>query len=130
MKKSFLAWDKIKQRLDIQNTKPPQFYEREVWWVYVGLNVGTEIDGKSHLYTRPVLIFKKLSTNGFIGIPFSTKTKDGSWYIRIFLNNTLSTALLSQVSYYDTKRLSNKLGRIGRSQYKLVRESVYRLLFI
>lgn len=42
--------------------------EREVWWVAVGENVGVEINGKSGRFSRPVLVYKKLSKFGFLGI--------------------------------------------------------------
>lgn len=50
----------------------PKITEGEVWWVAIGENVGVEINGKSRYFSRPVIVFRKLSHLGFMGIPLST----------------------------------------------------------
>ena len=61
--------------------KIPKVNESDVWWVAVGENVGVEINGKSEYFSRPVLVCKKLSHLGFMGIPLTTQKHDGSWYV-------------------------------------------------
>ena len=50
--------------------------------------MGSEIGGKSNKFTRPVIIFRKLSHGFYFVIPTSTKEKDGSWYVK-FTQQTL-----------------------------------------
>ena len=67
--KRFLEWIQLKEQLHNASHKPPLFKEGEVWWCSVGENVGKEINGKSKLFSRPVLVFKKLTSETFLGIP-------------------------------------------------------------
>ena len=60
--KPFDRWNKVKQRLERKNIDNSfHFYEREVWWCSLGVNVGVEVDGKNHQFERPVLVsYKKI----------------------------------------------------------------------
>ena len=75
MIKQFLEWIGLKEKLHAQNYEPPLFKENEIWWCYVGENVGVEINGKSRNFSRPILIFKKYDKYSFLGLPLSTKIK-------------------------------------------------------
>ena len=78
--KNFQDWFSLKPKLDNNNHKPPFVSERDIWWCHLGENIGTEISGKSKKFTRPVIIFKKLSHHTFFFFPAYTKIKSGSWY--------------------------------------------------
>ena len=69
MFKDFLRWFKLKPKLDNRNHKPPLISEGQIWWCHLGENIGTEINGKGKSFTRPVIIFKKLSQFTFLAIP-------------------------------------------------------------
>lgn len=49
----------------------------------VGLNIAMESCGKGKTLRRPVLIYKKLSGNLFIGLPLTSKEKTGTWFTDI-----------------------------------------------
>jgi hypothetical protein len=51
------------------------------WSPSIGENVGSEINGKSQLFSRPVIIVKKLAHGFYFVIPTTTKSKVGSWFI-------------------------------------------------
>ena len=61
MLKRFSEWFGLKKKLHERQQTPPLISEREVWWASVGENVGSEVNGKSALFSRPVIIYKKLS---------------------------------------------------------------------
>ena len=103
--KRFLEWIKLKERLHQIAYKPPLFRQGEVWWCSIGENVGSEINGKSKLFSRPVLIFKKLSATTFLGIRTSSQDRNGSWYVRITLQNKVSVVILSQIRVFDYKQV-------------------------
>lgn len=63
----FNEWIKVKKKLHY-HARTPYIKEGEVWWAAVGENIGVEINGKSQYFSRPVVIFKKLSKFGFMGI--------------------------------------------------------------
>ncbi len=47
--KNFCEWNKLKGYIE-ENNKPMLFREREIWWCSVGLNIGTEQDGKTEYF--------------------------------------------------------------------------------
>lgn len=110
--KNFLDWIKLKEKLHNNKNKPPLFKEGEVWWCCIGENIGSEINGKSSLFSRPVLIYKKLSSSTFMGIPTSSQDRKGSWYVNITLKKNQSIVILSQARLFDYKRLSSKIGEL------------------
>lgn len=57
--KRFFEWISLKKSLDSIIIDPPYVSDGEMWWASLGHNVGSEIDGKSRLFSRPVIIFKK-----------------------------------------------------------------------
>ena len=107
--KSFKEWFSVKEKLDAIDAHPPLFKEGEVWWCAIGENVGVEVSGKDASFSRPVLVFKKLSQYGFIGIPLSTQNKQGTWYVSVIMKEKAVTANLSQIRFFSSKRMYNKL---------------------
>ncbi|MFT7824822.1 MAG: type II toxin-antitoxin system PemK/MazF family toxin [Sulfurimonas sp.] len=86
-------------------------------WASIGINVGFEQDGKSELFSRPVLIVKKYNKNLFFGVPLSTTIREGSFFFTFELNGDQSSALLVQGRVYDAKRLENKIGMISKDDF-------------
>lgn len=127
MKKDFDNWNEHKKAID-DTDAGLYFYEREIWWCSIGVNVGFEQDGKNEYFTRPVLILKKFSKDVFIGLPLSTSKKEGRYYFKFTFQGQKSNALLSQVRLFDAKRLKDKLGRLPKSIFKEIRQKVKDLL--
>jgi len=115
MSKDFDSWNTLKKRLN-SKTKDIFFKERDIFWASIGLNIGYEQDGKSDLFSRPVLIMKKYNKNIFLGIPLSSKIKDDE-----------VTALLVQARLFDAKRLENKIGKISTDEFKLLKNKYGKL---
>ena len=127
--KRFLEWIKLKEKLHSGTYNPPLFKQQEVWWCSLGENIGTEINGKSMLFSRPTLIYKKLGTHSFLAIPMTSQPKQESWYVKIKLFNKASTILLNQMRVLDYRRLSSKLGEIDKEDFAAVRTG-FRKLYI
>lgn len=119
MEKDFDKWNKKKISID-SNKKYNHPKEKEVWWCSVGMNVGTEIYGKGDDYTRPVLIINAEIGEGFIGIPLTSKLKNGKYSCIIRFNDKLGTALVSQIRNFDKRRLTKKIGRVVERDYTKV----------
>lgn len=49
--------------------------EGEIRWCRLGMNIGSETQGKGSYFERPVLILKKFSRDVFLGIPVTSKIK-------------------------------------------------------
>jgi mRNA interferase MazF len=81
MHKDFDSWNLLKKKIQIKNSVP-SFKSKEIWWCNLGINIGSEQDGKGLLFSRPVLVIKKISRQLFVGIPLSSKIKED----KIFFN--------------------------------------------
>jgi len=99
----------------------------EIWWVGVGENVGVEINGKSEYYSRPVLVLKKLSRYGFMGVPLTSQAHEGSWYVPFEFQDRIETAVLAQARVFSVARLYGRIGQAPDSDLEKVREGFLRL---
>ena len=111
--KRFTEWLTLKEKLNAIGYTPITFKEGEVWWCYIGENIGSEINGKSDVFTRPVLILKKYDAFSFFGLSLTTKEKIGTWYLPIVFNSRKQIIILTQGRRYDYRRLQKKMGAIS-----------------
>jgi mRNA interferase MazF len=117
MFKRFLEWALLKEKLQANTPTPPFVRERDVWWMSMGDNIGSEINGKSKLFSRPAVIYKKFSSNFFLVVPTTSQRKEGSWYVPIQLNGKETYACLHQVKTFDYRRFSDKLGQLNENEF-------------
>ncbi|QQR65174.1 type II toxin-antitoxin system PemK/MazF family toxin [Candidatus Kaiserbacteria bacterium] len=130
-KKQFNEWNTIKKNVDTYSHKPPLFKDREIWWCTFGVNVGSEECGKNLFFRRPVLVIKKLSQTSFIGVPLSTKSNSGSWYVDVTHSDGLkNTANVAQVRYIDYRRLDKRIGTLDSIDFKKVQDQLGKVLGI
>lgn len=119
-------WNEVKKNTSKSTEKAVKV--GKVYWVRLGLNIGSEVYGKGENYVRPVLVLKLIYKNSFIGVPLSTKTKDNSFpYFYSFYtkNNDIRTALLSQLRLFDTKRVENIANiNISKSDFENIRDKI------
>lgn len=66
-------WNEVKKNTNKSKEKAVKL--GKVYWVRLGLNIGSEVYGKGKNYVRPVLVLKIVYKNSFIGVPLSTKAK-------------------------------------------------------
>jgi mRNA-degrading endonuclease toxin of MazEF toxin-antitoxin module len=129
VKQKFNNWNNLKQKIDKKNIIP--FKQGEIYFVSVGQNIGYEIYGKKELYLRPVLVYRKLSKQTFIGIPLSSKQKDGTYFYTFrYSDKTLSTALLNQIRVFDIKRAEYFDGTIKISDLGKLKDKLLKLMDI
>jgi len=121
--KKFNEWNTLKKSLNAKDTVP-NFKEREIWWCSLGVNVGHEQDGKNAECSRPVLIVKKFNKRLFWGVPLTTQIKDSPHYHRFTFKNRPQCAMLTQLRLWDANRITNKMGQLGRKEFKTIRASI------
>lgn len=114
MNKWFALWIVLKEKLHGKISKPPQVSEGDIWWASIGENIGYEINGKSKLFTRPVIILKKISKGFYFAIPTTSQSRVGSWYIGFPESSLIKTACLHQARPVDYRRLYSKLGELKK----------------
>lgn len=86
------------------------------------MNIGDEVYGKGELFSRPVLVYKKLTSTTFLGLPVTSQEKTGTWYVEFILNGTTQRALLNQARVFDARRLQERLGELTESDHRMVRD--------
>lgn len=127
--KNFLKWIGVKQKIHQTGSRPTFFKEGDIWWCAVGENVGVEINGKGETFSRPVFVYKKLSREGFVGIPLSTKNKEGSWYIQFTFREKVVCANLAQVKVFSASRMLDKMGALDEGDIEKIKSGFLRLYF-
>ena len=125
--KDYREWMGVKARVN-NHGLVRTFKEGEIWWAAVGENVGTEIDGKSFRYSRPVIIFKKHSKLCFTAIPLSSQLHTGSWYCRFDFRGRAQNAVLVQAKAMDVTRLYEKIGELSRGDYRRIRDAFFKIM--
>jgi mRNA interferase MazF len=123
MWEDFLTWIKLKFKIQ-QKVARPTFKEKEIWWCYLGQNIGDEENGKNISFNRPVIILKKFNKNLAIVVPTSTKLKDNIYYIDIFYSSRQYSALISQIRALDSKRLQNKIGELNQKDFIKIKQEI------
>jgi mRNA interferase MazF len=127
LKKHFLEWIGLKERLDHNKSKPPLVNERDLWWVSLGENVGSEMNGKSDKFSRPALILKKLSHSFYLIAPSTIQHKEGTWYVKVQQNEKAVYICLHQIRTIDYRRLWSRLGKMDESDFRRVKFAFSRL---
>ncbi len=119
MSKDFDSWNELKKNMD-ERKNTPFANQRDIWWCSLGLNVGTEEDGKNELFERPVLVLKIFSKTMIRVAPLTSKIRDDDHHIVISYNKREGSVILSQTKTISTKRLSRKLTRLQKEQFEKV----------
>lgn len=127
--KEYNKWNEKKQAIELAQEKEILFKEGEIWWSSVGMNVGNEIFGKGEDFTRPVLVFKKLSQNSCIVLPVTTQEKIGSWFTPVTLNGGPRWVMLYQIRMTHVSRFQRRLGQLSPADYSKVRKMLKDFLF-
>lgn len=127
MEKDFDAWNIQKKNIHHLGNKKT-FHEREIWFIAIGENVGFEQNGKGKEFLRPVVVYKKFSRNVFLGIPLTKTEKEGKFYDSFDFQRKRSTAILSQVRLFDSRRLKYMVGKMSGGDYKRLKEKLIELI--
>jgi len=117
----------VKEDLDAREHRPPLVSEGDVWWMSVGANVGTELDGKGRLFTRPAIIYKKLARDFYFVIPATTRPREGSWYVPYWHQGRRVFACLHQARSINHRRLSDKMGALDEADFEKVQKGFREL---
>jgi mRNA interferase MazF len=128
MKKDFTDWNSRKIIInEIKNV--PFFHEREIWFCFLGANVGFEQDGQGEEFQRPIVVIKKFNNEICWAIPLSKTKKRGKYYFDFkFSEEITSVAILSQIKLIDVHRLSRKIGDMNEENFSELIKKLKALL--
>lgn len=125
--KNFDKWNINKKGLEGNKVVCVTPNAREVWWVSLGVNIGSEQDGLGANFERPVLILKKLSPSTFLVFPLSTKEKLEKFQYKVIVNGKEGYVLLDQVKVIDTKRFLRKMGYVDKETFEIIKQKFINL---
>lgn len=124
--KHFGEWIELKEKLHFGNSAP-KVSDGDIWWCGFGENVGIEINGKNSRFSRPVVIMKKLSRYGFMGVPLTSQEKTGTWYAEFEFLGKKEFAAVCQARVMSVSRLYTKIGQIPKSDLDTIKEAFHKL---
>ena len=92
----------------------------EIWWCGTGQNVGVEINGKGRSFARPIVVYKILGKNSFMGIPLTSKEKFGDWYVKFSYHNRNQFAAICQARVISRARLYERMGELELDDFNKI----------
>jgi mRNA interferase MazF len=125
--KDFDSWNLQKKSLQ-DRIFSDYVHEREVWWCSLGLNLGSEEDGKHSLFERPVLVLKKFNKDTVLAVPLTSKMKSDPYRVTLSRRENNFSALLSQIRVISTKRLTRKIYKIDGRDFLRVADAIKAML--
>ena len=124
--KRFEEWMELKEKLHFGGSVP-KVSDGDIWWCGLGENVGVEINGKSSRFSWPVVVMKKLSRYGFMGIPLTSQEKTGTWYAEFEFLGKKEFAAICQARVISVSRLYAKIGQIPKSDLEIIKKAFHEL---
>jgi mRNA interferase MazF len=138
MQKDFDTWNDKKKKINDDPNHRVFFHNRELWFAYLGANVGFEQDGRGADFLRPVLVLRKFNNVIFWALPLTKTWKPHNPYYACFHYVAFpeiesapllsSTAILSQLRLVDARRLRYKIGTVHADEFGTLKEKIRRLL--
>jgi len=126
--KYFDNWNNQKKEVQVKK-EIPYFYEREIWYIKMWLNIWFEQDWKGENFYRPLIILKKFNKDLFWWIPLTSINKDWKYYFGfIDSNNKKQIVILSQLKLYSSKRLVSKKWDISKIDFINLKEKIKSLI--
>lgn len=126
--KEFDQWNEKKKQTD-KRVLDERFYvySREVWWCSLGVNIGSEVDGKNESFERPILVVRVLSNDGFLGVPLTSREKNHPYAVTVHYETGVSFANISQLRLMSKKRMIRKIGMIDKKDFQMVLDRLKNL---
>jgi mRNA interferase MazF len=111
--KDFDKWNNVKKKVDEENNSSI-FRVGEIRWVVLGVNIGSEIDGKGDSFNRPCLIVDSFSDKLVLVFPMSTKLKKTAGYVEITLPDGRQVSVcIHQAKTISPKRILKRITSIS-----------------
>ncbi len=130
--KDFSHWALVKSGLDVVDP-PNYFFEGEVWWASLGVNIGHELNGKFPSYSRPIVILKTFSRSSLFYVPLTTAKEDRIkpflFYVGEVIPGKQSNASLSHASSMDGRRLLAKIGNLEQNLFNDLKKATKVYIF-
>jgi len=127
MEKNFDQWNEVKKQT---HAEPPRLYTvREVWWCRLGVNVGSEQDGRGSSFLRPVVIMCAFGSDACLVVPLTTSAREHPLRIPVGdIQGEKARANISQIRVVDTRRLVEKVGFLDERLFQELKKRTKAIL--
>lgn len=122
--KEFTKWHEIKSVTEERDTSRILVKEGALWLIRLGVNVGSELDGKGTQFFRPVIVIKKVNEQVFFGVPISSKVTRGYFRQKFTLLGKPRDAILSHVRAFDKKRCMRFMTMLDKNTMDIIIQRV------
>lgn len=124
--KDFDGWNEIKKRTNVE--QPRLYTVREIWWCRLGVNIGTEQDGRGEWHVRPCVILRGFGPDACLVAPLTTSAREHPLRVAVgMVDGKAARVNLSQLRVVDTRRLEQKIGFLEKKIFTDIRKIVSRL---
>ena len=128
-KKDFETWNKVKQiveRKEIleQENEEANLRNGEIRWANLGVNIGSEIDGKGDLFTRPVIVLHLVGKVNALVVPMSTKVERRAGYFSINVQGKEVSYCVNQIKIISVKRLQERISKLTTNKILEVKSNI------
>ena len=128
---SFDKWNEVKKTTQVKKRKLGM-KAREIFWVKIGQNLGSEEYGKGKDFARPVIIVRRLTSDLFIGIPITTTIKNNDYFHSFTYDNKSrgmveNSAMILQVKTFSIKRVLSKIGMVNKEDFDKILDKTKNL---
>jgi mRNA interferase MazF len=129
--KEYDEWNEVKKHTQ-QKKRKLGMKSREIFWVKIGHNIGSEEYGKGKDFARPVIIVRRLTSDLFIGIPITTTIKNNDYFHAFTYDNKSrgmveNSAMILQVKTFSIKRVLSKIGTVNKESFDEILEKTKSL---
>ncbi|MDZ4299872.1 MAG: type II toxin-antitoxin system PemK/MazF family toxin [Candidatus Sungbacteria bacterium] len=127
MHKAFDQWNEEKKKTHAEN--PRLYTVREMWWCRLGINVGSEQDGRGNNFLRPIVILRGFGSDACLVVPLTTSVREHPLRISVgIVDGREARANISQIRVVDTRRLAEKIGFLEKEIFMRLRKAARGLL--
>ena len=122
MNKRFDEWNEEKKRAHMEN--PRLYTVREIWWCRLGVNIGSEQDGRGDEFLRPIVILRGFGHDACLVIPLTASAREHPLRISVgIVDGREARANISQIRVVDTRRLIEKVGFLDKEAFARLRKA-------
>lgn len=118
--KEFDQWNDKKKLLEGESIAKFA-YPREIWWCSLGLNLGSEVDGRNENFERPIIVMKVYNKESMVVLPLTNKPKNDRFHHMVRTQKGKTWAKLTQTRVISNKRLLRKIASVSEEEFEKLR---------
>lgn len=128
--KEFLSWIMTKQKIDSEPLTQYRIRAGEIRWCAMGVNIGSEIDGKGSVFTRPVLVIHVIGQSMALIVPCSTTNKNPVGYVPFVVKGKKQKLCLIHTRTISQKRLYDRIEHISNSRLEKTKQDLKQFFYL